>query len=222
MNTSFKIFLTLILISLGISEIYSQPPPIVNALKSAVIPGWGELSMGNKTGYIFLAAEATLWSTRFYFQSESDLKLRQADQFAFNRANLRSFDLNDDLRFKMERYNQSGFGPGGYNESVLNEAMTINDPEMRDKFLKENLLDERIFWDWGNQDTRVQYRRMRSESMDFDDYAKAIGGTIIVNHIISFFNAMRIANKENHRSNVTIYSGFDREMTPFLGAVVLF
>ena len=207
----------------GMAANATAQPPIVNALKSAVVPGWGELSLGHKSGYIFLATEATLWSTRFYFMGESDLRLRQAEQFAFNHANLTSYTLNDDIRFLMERFNSSGYGPGGYNDSVIRTAMETypHDPQKQTEYINQHLLDESISWDWVTGENRRQYRIMRKNSAHFDDYAKVMGGTIILNHVISFLNTLRVSNSKAN-SNVNFYSAFDRDMTPFLGCVVLF
>jgi len=222
MSTSFKTVILIILLLAVTSNVFADSA-FKNALKSAIVPGWGELSFGSKTGYIFLFTEATLWSTRFYFVGESDLKMKQAEQFAYNKANLKSYELNDSIRFLMERYNSSGYGPGGYNESVIVAAIELFpfDPKSQTEYINKNLLDESIYWDWETRENRSQYRIMRKDSAHFDDYAKAVGGTIIVNHIISFLNTLRTANTRQNNS-LSLYSGFTKEMTPFLGCVKLF
>ena len=205
---------------------FAENPPILNAFKSAILPGWGQLSLGNNSGYVFIAAEVALWSTMFYFESEADLKLKQADLFAITHGNLRSYELNDEIYYLMERYNSSGFVPGGYNESVVNTAMERfpNDPERQTKYINDNILDESIYWDWGNTATRGQFRGMRNDSLYFTDYSKIVGGTILANHVISFIHTLILGNRQanSFQNNVTFYSGFDKEFTPYLNCVVRF
>jgi len=191
-------------------------PPILRALRSAIIPGWGELSMGHNSGYIFLASEVALWSSRVYMQQESDLMMRRSRQFAYNQANLRSHDdIDERVWTLMQRFDSSGFEVGGYMASVVAEAMERhpNNPQEQTRFILERQLDEGVHWDWGSRETRSEFRRMIRDSGHFDDYTLAVGGVIIVNHIISFFNAMRIANAQNASNNVQIYTNVDRDMT---------
>ena len=50
--------------------------------KSLILPGWGELSAGNKSGYGFIATEVALWSIKFYFANEQDLVRTQSEEHA--------------------------------------------------------------------------------------------------------------------------------------------
>ena len=221
MNTNFKITsIILCALTLITAPIYAQSN-IKNAAKSALIPGWGELSLGNDTGYIFLAGEAALWASRFYFEKESDLKIRQSKQFAYNNANMSTYDVSPEIWALMERYNSSGFEIGGYNEYILTEAYRRhpNNPAERTKYIDENKLPDDIHWDWGDRDTRGQYQIFIKHSLNNSDYAKVIGGTIMANHIISFLNAIRVGNKTK---NIQIYTNFDHELTPYLNCLIKF
>ena len=224
MNINFRFIITIFLVLfISFLKANEPKPPILNAFKSAILPGWGELSMGNKSGYVFLAIEATLWSTKFYFDDQSDLRLRQADQFAFNNANLKSYDLDENLRFLLGRFNTSGFGPGGYNEFVITTAKELypNQPDKQTDYINEHLLDESIYWNWESTSNRGLYATMRRESLHFEDYAKAVTGTIIVNHIVSFLNSIRIGNNQAN-NNLNFYAGFNPQMKPYMGCVYLF
>jgi len=117
----------------------------------------------------------------------------------------------------MSRYNSSGFDVGGYNESVVIAAIERyrDNPAEMTRYINENKLPDDIYWDWETRDNRRQYQHMRRDSGHFDDYAKAVGGIIIVNHIISFLNTIRIANSQNP-ANVQFYADVDRDMTRWM------
>ena len=94
MNLNFKILLIVLLLS---PALLCATPPIVDGLKSAVLPGLGEVSNGKNSGYIFMTLEATLWASMFYFNNEANLKIRQSEQFAINNANLLNYKINDNI-----------------------------------------------------------------------------------------------------------------------------
>ncbi len=214
MNTNFKKHILLFLLLLYIISLSAQPK-FITALKSAVIPGWGELSKGNNSGYIFLASEVALWSGKIYLNKESDLKIKQAHQFAINQGNVLNPNYPNEIRLLMEKYDRSGFEAGGYNESVVRQAIEKfpYNPELQTEYIKNNQLPAEYYWDWQSRDTRKTYQIMRKDSAHFDDYAKAVTGVIIVNHIASFFNALRVANKE---SKINISSSFDKNLNPYI------
>ncbi|MDD4155722.1 MAG: hypothetical protein PHY08_04035 [Candidatus Cloacimonetes bacterium] len=220
MNINFKkLFILSFLIYLSFN-IYAQPK-IITALKSAVIPGWGELSKNNTSGYVFLASEIALWSGKIYLQNESDLKIKQANQFAINQANLVNYNCPEKIKLLMEKYDRSGFESGGYNESIVRQAIEQfpYNPEAQTEYINNNKLPSEYYWDWQSRDTRKTYQIMRKDSAHYKDYAKAVTGVIIVNHIASFFNTLRITNKE---SRVNISSSFDKDLNPFIFCNVKF
>ena len=220
MKLNFKQVLVIIILLLSYHRLSAQPK-VLTALKSAVVPGWGELSKGNSSGFIFLSSEIALWSTFFYFNHESDLKIKQSEQFAFNKANLNNFNIDNQYWLLMEKYNSSGFESGGYNESVVKKALELYpaNPQMQTEYILNNKLDDSVQWDWKSRDIRKKYQIMRKDSAHYDDYAKAVTGAIIVNHMISFFNAMRVANRE---PKIYFSTSFDKDFTPYLNCRVSF
>lgn len=51
-------------------------------LKSALVPGWGQLSIGNNYGYAMLASEALFWSGYIYNNNEQKLKNKSSYDYA--------------------------------------------------------------------------------------------------------------------------------------------
>jgi len=149
---------------------------------------------------------------------QSALKIKQSKQFAYNNANMPFPYATQDTWLKMERYNSSD----AYNDYIryiaYNEypIYTGSDIE-RSEYLQQNLLPESIYWNWQTDDNRGAYRKYRNDSARFTDYAKAVTGAIMANHILSAINAYRIANtakKATRTRKLNIYTNVDYELTP--------
>jgi hypothetical protein len=85
--------------------------------------------------------------------------------------------------------------------------------EIRDEYIRANMLDDGvIYWNWETRENRRVYQHMIRDSGHFDDYAKAVGGVIIVNHVVSFLNALRVANKANRRE-IDFFTAVDKDRT---------
>jgi len=220
-------YLPLLILLLFTATTLTAQSNIITALKSAAVPGWGELSQGNNTGYIFITTEVLFWTTYFTLNDQSTLYQRQAKQFAFNHANMSSYNMPEDIWLHMERFTNSGFGPGGYNDYIRRIAYDSFPNSMpwgveaaeylRDQYLRENLLPDDISWDWGTDEQRYRYRKYRNDSMRFKDFAKAATGAILANHILSFLNTLRIvAPKAQTENNLMLYTDFDTQLTPYL------
>ncbi|MBW6515887.1 MAG: hypothetical protein K0B81_04625 [Candidatus Cloacimonetes bacterium] len=191
-------------------------------LKSAVVPGWGELSLGNKSGYVFLASELLLWSGRLYFLEEVKLREEEAYVYAMKYAGLQPGKYSNDYFDLLSRYNSSGFETGGYNEMVLIRAQTLypDDTEAQNQYILDNaILDQSLYWDWETRENRRQYSIMRKNADHNRDYAKAVIGVIVANHVISAINAVRVTSNINRRNRIQVGLDFDRkDMIPLIKA----
>ena len=102
LNSKFIIIVLITLISTQIvlADEISTKHTENSFLKSAIIPGWGELSMGAKSGYFLLTLEASLWGALFYVKDQEDLSKRKAFAFAVENAN-----INPQLDYDKEQLN---------------------------------------------------------------------------------------------------------------------
>lgn len=224
MNINSKTITILIFSLLMITCLLQAKPSKINILKSAIIPGWGELSSNNSSGYVFLSTEILLWSSRIYFDEESKYKLKQSKQFAINYA-----DINPDAAYSesyyedLEDYLSWNYEPEGYNYQIYQEALSkypypedadAEDIETvdnaRENYIQNNAYPENQSWDWESKERKRQYKVLRKEVLDYKDYFKTVGGLIIVNHLISVFNTLRITT--SFKAHVAL----DREMKPKL------
>lgn len=194
----------------------SKEVPIKYFLKSAIIPGWGELSSGSKTGYFFLSLEAILWFSKYYVNNEKDLSERKAFNYAVQYAHIDpSIDHDEDYYGYLKKYSSSGFDPGGYNSKVVETAILLypNDAEMQEDYLEANAISDADGWNWDSYDDRAYYAGRRTDILDFADMSKAIGGAILANHFISGINSLRNSAKRNRlQTQVTL----DSKLNPVL------
>lgn len=213
MNIIFKVSILILILSLAYPVVASSSPtPPSVLLRSALIPGWGELVQGDRSGYALLAMEILLWGTRFYFLEEEKLQSKTAYNFAIRYAHIDpSGNYDDDFLYHMSRYNSYGFDAGGYNANILIQAESIIDPQARLEFIQNNIYDDDHYWYWDDRDKRNEYGILRKDAAHFTDYAKTVGGVIIANHILSAINALRIRARQK-RINLTI--GFDNNLNP--------
>jgi len=211
MNLNSKILLITIIIFLFVSLQSEEIKPRTAFLKSALIPGWGELTMGHSSGYFLLTTEIILWSSIFFFNEERDLLLKESFNYAVKYAHIDpDADFDEDYFYNLTKYNSSGFDAWGYNAYIIELAENIPDPEERQEFIQNNIYPDNLFWEWDSKEHRRQYGIKRKDSTHYEDYAKAATGVIIANHILSAINSLRIGNKQNRLDiNMSLNSKLD-------------
>ncbi|MDN5353980.1 MAG: hypothetical protein PWQ09_736 [Candidatus Cloacimonadota bacterium] len=186
----------------------------INVLKSAILPGWGEISMGNNTGYAFIASEILLWSAQLYFAQESDLKISAAHDYAYRYADVDpQGNYSQDFWIDLKNYDSYGFETGGYNANIILQAESIEDPEERQQFIDEHIYSESHFWKWESDERQHDYKILQKRSLEFDDYAKVFSGAIVANHIISVINSLRISALQ---TEVDVKVKVNKQLNPLL------
>lgn len=200
MNTVFKRKVIFIILLLSISAVVIAQDINIrkHMLRSALIPGWGEISAGNKSGYAFLASEVILLSSRFYFVIEADLKAKASYNFAVKYAHIDpELDLSDDQYYHMTRYTSSDFNTGGYNANIVEIAKSLypDDLQAQTQYIEENSYSDDEYWDWDDEFKQKEYSILRKRITQYGDYVKAITGVIIANHIFSAINAFRVGSR---------------------------
>jgi len=234
MNISFRLLLIILFfILLSGRALYSEEAaqeqmkrPQAALIKSAIVPGWGELSVGNKSGYVFLLSELLFWSGRFYFLEESRVLKKEAYLFALKHSGISPDKYDQAVIELISKYNSSGFQPGGYNESILRQAKTLypDDLDKQDQYLKDNMIfEESLFWEWESKDHKRRYNIIRKNSNHNTDYAKAVMGAIVANHLLSALNAARVTSLNNKKNGLEFSIDLEKErLQPILTATYRF
>ena len=213
-NSKRCIFLLILVLTFFCTLSAKNVSPATNMLKSAIFPGWGELSVGHKSGYTLMAAEIILWSAKYYYLEESDFKETASFKYAIKYAHINpSKDYDESYFGHLKKYTSSGYEAGGYNAHILAEAEKIEDPVAREEYIQNNIYSDEYYWNWDNKDKKKQYGVLRKRILQYSDYVQVFTGVIIANHIFSAIHSMRISSK---LKRLEFKVGFDKDLNPGL------
>ncbi|MBX7150793.1 hypothetical protein K1X84_04090 [bacterium] len=175
-------------------------------LLSLLVPGVGELYLNNwqlrewQSGKYFFASEALLWAGHFYFQSYSHWSRSDAEALAAAHAN---------VNWKTSK-------PSGYFSVIgkFTDIYAFNDIQRR-FFGPEAVYEENTanFWQWDNETNQNRFEDKRLESRNYKRYSQFVVYGVVVNHVLSAINAVRMYNK---RQKLSGYN-FRIESIPSIG-----
>ncbi len=189
-----------------------------NALLSLAIPGVGQLRSGRARGWVYLAAEASLWGWWFERRSRgSELRDRYRD-LAWTGARVQSgprMDPSFAYYETLSKWARSGafdaspspgiqpeLDPATFNGSIWSLAQslflagdpgaTAEDPgwDAAIDYYRGRAYDDRFLWDWSRTPgAQNEFSTTISESDRRFRQATDIVGVVIVNHILSGVDA---------------------------------
>ncbi len=172
--------------------------PMVALLLSCVVPGWGEIYVGETTrGRWFMAAEAGIWAGYGAFRIQEGMReddyREYAQIFAGASAGASSSYLSD-----MGGYIRSE-GDNSYNESIRREARSLfpDDLEAQAAYLAENGYFGDLSWDWGTQDRFYGYRDLRRIASEAERNAFYVTGLAVLNRVLSAVDSAWMARRHN-------------------------
>jgi hypothetical protein len=180
------------------------------ALASAAVPGLGHLYVGERSGYLYLLAEAAGWVARTVFERSADDRREEAERFA---------GAPDDpaSAFSAERW---ALATGG--DAAELQALYVAD---RNAFLRVIASDDRYLQGWAGDAsaTRATFQELRDRSQDMRHRARWAEKGLWLNHVVSAVDALRAARLHNLplRRNLELkLKGTWRGGSPGLMAVV--
>ncbi len=218
MRSTFSKSVLLIVLLVMTTQVFAQHNPGLMFLQSLAVPGMGELWQGNNSGYVFIASEILLWSSMFYFQEESHLSKRHAYETALEYAHVTPRDYSDEYYHHLSKYDSSGYEAGGYNEGIRRTAINLypGDAEAQALYIQNNAYSDDYSWNWDSDERKNQYTKHYKDIQTNKDYAQAMIGGIVLNHLVSGFNSLFYARKTNRRIEMGVH--MDHDMTPVLSA----
>jgi hypothetical protein len=187
-------------------------------LLSAVVPGTGQLTLGQRRGWIYLALEAVAWGLYVNRRSAGADGRDAYRDFAWQEARLRDHPRVEgpfDYYETMSKWDRSGafdVDPEGsgvqpesdvttYNGTIWNRATGIfvpgDDPPEVDPgyqralaYYSDRAYGPEFLWDWrGDEAVRETYADMITTSDDHFRQATNVLGVIIANHLVSAVDA---------------------------------
>ena len=166
MKLNFRKIVLISILSILAGGLFARDVKGKDFLKSMLLPGLGEVTSGHKSGYVSIASEVLIWSSRWYIYNEQDLKDEQSYVLALKSAHInRDIKFNEDYISKLKNYMSSGFEPGGYNEEILHKAIILypNDKEKQDEYLNQNMIPDNLSWQWDSKEDKHDFGIMRKE-----------------------------------------------------------
>lgn len=149
---------------------------------SALLPGSGQLYVGEKSGYAFMLAEALGWAGLFYFDSRADEQYHSATTAAGAPGDSAS-------AWSFQRYaNATGEDPARL------EHLYSADPS---SFWYAVAKDDRLAAGWDSGDSRTSFSDQLVHSNDLRHHAGQFTGFLWLNHLVSAADAFRAARNYN-------------------------
>lgn len=183
-------------------------------VRSLVVPGWGQRSLGQRRALVYAAAEAVLWG--FWVERRADAAKLRADyrDLAWDAARLRTGEREDGSWSYYEavsKWSRSGAfdrdpaasglqpeeDPATFNGSVWVLAREIHfrggtpapgDPSWQAAlaWYGQRAYADGFLWDWsGRAGELAQYRRLIHESDDRFHQATTAVGVVLANHLLA-------------------------------------
>ena len=173
------IYISLLQISIALGS-----PTIHPIVKSLIVPGWGEASVGyQKSSRFFIHSESILVISCLSAYKIGEMKQNEYIAFANEHAGAKSIS---DHRYWVDI--------GNYNS---NQAFDEEHLRMRDG--KEGQWSS-YPWLWqGGDSYRKQFEKMRIDSDKLFFTGKFIIGGIILNHIVSGINTLYLTRMKNNK-----------------------
>jgi TM2 domain-containing membrane protein YozV len=163
----------------------SRKAPGLAAIYSLVLPGLGELYVGNySTGKYFTIAEGVLWLTYAALDMYGNSLRDDARSFAAAHAGVLTGGKSNQYFVDIGNF----IDIDRYNEKKLRdrEPGKVYDPAAG------------YAWRWESDELRATYRAQRVKSEEMFNNRRFVIGAVIINHVASAINAARAAIMHNN------------------------
>jgi len=179
----------------------SMPGPGGAALRSLLIPGWGQLATGHKTqAAVFFGLEVATWTTYATFQHQGALRRDSYFDTARLFAGIDLADVPDSYRKLVGQYRSSDV----YNQYVVLREATYfyEDPTERAQYIESRSIPDANAWSWGDSyDEFLRYKAERRSSEQAFKNAQYTLGFAIINRVVSAVAAARQASQHKAESD---------------------
>ena len=173
-----KLFRTIILLTL-ITSLFAQEVPKNSVLKSAILPGLGELSYKSNSAYIFLGAEAALWLGFAGLRYSGHVQNLDMINYAKYHAGVTDYPAGNDFW------------------SDLGDFMSYaeHEEEMLENRTPEKIYNTDYQWEWDTNENLLTFESLfRKKELTLLASEFVLTG-MIVNRIASVINVRYLKNK---------------------------
>ena len=177
-------------------------------LFSILVPGMGQLSMGEKGHAIpFFIAEGLIWTNYVYWKVAEGKRQDDYIEQAQRNAGVGVSEAEDDYWGNVGQYSRSsGEGPNSYEEELRREARDLypSSPAEQDAYVAENLPTGDQAWEWSTEELRGQYRDTRESANSADHKAKYSFAAALVNRVVSVIDVQLLRKKQKDRASAGV------------------
>ncbi|MFA6618606.1 MAG: hypothetical protein WCT23_06030 [Candidatus Neomarinimicrobiota bacterium] len=167
--------------------LYAQESKDLSILKSIVLPGWGEISKGSNSGYIFLGTEAALWMSFGALRYSYSIQTKDAISYSQLHAGLKNYP--DKAEFWTDLGNHISYEH--HKASMLESRKP------------EKIWDIDYNWEWDSRESLLEYDRLhRKKELSYITSNFMFTG-MIVNRIASVINVRYLKTKDMKISAVS-------------------
>ena len=188
------------------------PSPVMAALRSLAVPGWGQLATGHKTqAALFLGLEAGSWASYITFQRQGTLRRNAYLETARMYAGIDLADKDDRMRRLVGQWQSNEV----FNQYVVRReaAFFIEDPAEQEAYIAAHSLGGAESWAWTDFEDFLRYRDQRQSSESAFHNSEFVVGFAIVNRLVSAVMAARqaAANRKRAAAGATLPESPSRE-----------
>ena len=177
-----KILFIIIIINSFLSA--QMSPTAKNKLQSLILPGLGELNMGNEErARSFFIREAALWLICIGGKKASSWY--ESDYRAFAELHASVDMAGKDYIFAV---NMGHYGSlSEYNATKARKRQV-------DKIYKDGQGNE---WEWDNTENRLHFDKLRIQSLNYDKYARFAIGGLVLHRFISLIDVIVLERRQS-------------------------
>jgi hypothetical protein len=153
-------------------------------LMSVILPGSGEFYSGNSgQGRFFLGMELLLWSGLIGNKMYVDMLKDDYYAFAVQHAGVSRSGKDKEYWISIGKFD---------------DLYSYNEQRRRDRFVDAIYPeDDSYYWRWDSRANRFKYDEMRLTANEIEGRDTYFYAAIMLNHLVSGINAMRLARKHN-------------------------
>ena len=173
----------------------NQKPLISPVVKSLVLPGWGEYSLGNQIrGRIFVLSETTLFLA--ILGSHFISKRQETEYRAYAAEHAGISPVGKDRQFWVDIGNYSSL-------------LAFNEEHLRWRDFNALYEDNDTWtWSWDSNDNREKFENMRIASDSWMLRSSFFIGGVVLNHIVSAIDALYLSKISNIKETV-VFANYD-------------
>ena len=182
---------------------------------SALLPGLGEAYAGRpERSKLFLGVEGAIWATFGFYRIQGHQRQERQIEFAHTQAGAPE-DQNTDY------YEHIGLWLSltEWQDIVRQDARLRfpEDPAAQQAFFEANKrYDAGQAWSWPDDETRTDYRRLRSVAQRSYRNARLAAGAAIFNRFASMIDALALSRSHNRNLRAEEHSQLDWRIAPTL------